>query len=399
MDELARIGARDDGGVCRLAFSESDLEARDYVETCLRELDAEIRIDAVGNLFGIVRTGRPGPVVMAGSHTDTVATGGRFDGSLGVLAAVEVASAIAEAEAAASGGTFIVADFVNEEGVRFMPDMMGSLFLRGDLDIGAVRKIRDADGVSIGHELDRLGYAGSDALSDLGMDFFVELHIEQGPVLENSGQSIGVVTGVQGLKWFEITASGASNHAGTTPMQDRRDAGRAAARLIDHLYQLTEEVDGLRMTVGSVRVRPNLINVIPDLFTFTVDIRHPNPDVLEDVDRQIRARVRAADGEFGCEVSIESLADASPVDFDGQVVDAIADAATEMGLGARKMMSGAGHDAQILASSIPSGMIFVPSQDGISHNLNEFTAADDLVAGANVLLGTVLRLMKFGAVS
>lgn len=393
MDELARIGARDDGGLYRLAFSDEDLEARSYVEACLREVNAEIRIDAAGNLFGIVRTGRPGPVIMSGSHTDTVAGGGRFDGSLGVLAAVEVAAAVA---AGAGHGTFIAVDFVNEEGVRFMPDMMGSLFFRGDLDIDTVRGIRGADDVSIGHELDRLDYAGSDDLSDFDVDFFVELHIEQGPVLESSGQSIGVLTGVQGLKWHQITVSGASNHAGTTPMQDRRDAGRAAARLIDHLYQLTEEVDGLRMTVGSVRARPNLVNVIPDRVVFTLDVRHPKPDVLDDANRQIHARVRAADGEFGCEVSIESLADAAPVDFDRHVVDAVADAAATRDLGARKMISGAGHDAQILASVIPSGMIFVPSRDGISHNVNEFTDPDDLVAGADVLLGSVLTLMGPG---
>jgi len=236
MKELSAIGAREDGGVCRLAFSDADLEARAYVEACLREANAEIRVDAIGNLFGIVRTGRPGPVVMSGSHTDTVATGGRFDGSLGVMAAVEVAAAVSKAAASGAGrGTFIAADFVNEEGVRFMPDMMGSLFFRGDLDIADVRDIRDADRTSIGHELDRLGYAGTDDLSDLSVDCFLELHIEQGPVLESAGQTIGVVTGVQGLKWFEITVAGSSDHAGTTPMQDRRDAGRTAARLIDHL--------------------------------------------------------------------------------------------------------------------------------------------------------------------
>lgn len=391
MDELSRIGTRGEDGLFRLAFSDEDLEARNYVEACLREAGAEIRIDALGNLFGVVRTGRPGPVVMSGSHTDTVAGGGRFDGSLGVMAAVEVAAAIA---AGAGRGTFVAVDFVNEEGVRFMPDMMGSLFMRGDLDIEDVRNIRDADGIAIGDELDRLHYAGSDSMTDLPVDFFLELHIEQGPVLENAGQTIGIVTGVQGLKWFEITCTGSSDHAGTTPMQDRRDAGRAAVRLIDHLYQLPEEADGLRMTVGSFRARPNLINVIPERLVFTVDIRHPNPDMLGDAERQIRARVRAADGEFGCDVSIRSLADAAPVDFDRRVVDAVTAEASRRGRQARKMISGAGHDAQILASVLPAGMIFVPSEDGISHSAREYTTPDDLAAGAEVLLGSVLSLME-----
>ncbi|NNF04748.1 MAG: M20 family metallo-hydrolase [Rhodothermales bacterium] len=390
MKDLAGIGSPKDGGIWRLAFTDADLEARTFVEGCLRETGAEIRIDPLGNLFGIVETGRPGPVVMSGSHTDTVADGGRFDGSLGVMAAIEAADAISSGKGC---GTFIAVDFVNEEGVRFMPDMMGSLFFTGRLEIGEVRSIRDAAGTSIGEELNRLGYAGTDSMSDLRPDFFIELHIEQGPILETTDHTIGVVTGVQGLKWFEITCSGTSNHAGTTPMQNRRDAVRAASRLMDHLHQLPDEMDGVRLTVGSVHARPNLINVIAERCVFTVDVRHPNPEVLSDAERHIRARVRAAEAESGCDISIRALADAEPVEFDRRVVEAVARTADESGFPARRMISGAGHDAQILNSVCPSGMIFIPSRGGISHSPDEFSTDDDLVAGANVLLGSILALM------
>jgi N-carbamoyl-L-amino-acid hydrolase len=331
---------------------------------------------------------------MSGSHTDTVAAGGRYDGSLGVIAALEVADAVASrARDGTAAGTFIAADFVNEEGVRFMPDMMGSLFHRGDLTLEDVRAATDGHGVTVGDALDRLGYAGEDTLDDIDVDAFVELHIEQGPILEHHEQRIGVVTGVQGLKWFEITCRGASNHAGTTPMHDRRDAARAAARLIDHVYQLADEIDGLRVTVGSMRAHPNLVNVIPDRLVFTVDIRHPHQDVLEDAERNLRARVRAAEADIADAVSIRALADAAPVEFDRKVVDAVTDAVKRLGISHRRMISGAGHDAQILASMMPAGMIFVPSRGGVSHNPLEFTEPDDLVAGAETLLTSVFDLI------
>ena len=393
VDALARIGAVEDNGVTRLAYSEAHRAARRYVEDALADIGATVQVDAIGNLFGILDTGRDGPTVMTGSHTDSVGRGGRFDGSLGVAAGLATGRHL-RTHPGAGHGRLIVADFMNEEGARFMPDMMGSLFVRGDLSAADVRSATDSAGITAGDEIDRLNFAGAWSLDPTSVDAFVELHIEQGPVLEQAQQSIGIVTGVQGLRWLRVTCSGASNHAGTTPMHGRRDAHRAAAALIEHIYQLADEIDGLRVTVGAIESSPNQVNVIADQCRFTVDIRHPAADVLLEAERSVRARIRAADMASSCDVGVDDLADAAPVDFDETVIQAVSDSVAELGLTSRRMISGAGHDAQILAAVIPSGMVFIPSRGGISHHPDEYSSPEDTAVGADVILGTVLRLME-----
>ena len=412
MDELASIGARPDGGVTRLAFSEADLKGRSYVELAMRDIGLEVRIDPLGNLFGIRKSsweglqngkrrdvhdrGHPShsdadsiqAAIMVGSHTDTVLTGGRYDGALGVLAALEAVERLIET-AAIPDRTLIVASFMNEEGVRFMPDMMGSLFHRGDLSIEEVRSISDKAGCTIGSELDRWKLSGADHLDDLPIGAFLELHIEQGPVLETEGIEIGVVEAVQGLSWIEITVSGQSNHAGTTPMDLRRDAGALAGELMSYFRTLPDLLPDLRLTIGSIDVQPNLINVIPNQVKFTVDLRHPVSNGLAHAERLCMEAVEQLNQAA---VSVRSLARVEPCPFSEEVVASIQRASDGLKLSSRKMISGAGHDAQILSPKYPSGMVFIPSKNGISHDVTEYSTPEDVVNGANVLLGAIIEL-------
>lgn len=391
LDALARIGADpESGGVNRLAFTPEDRAGRDFVAGLLQELDLAPRYDAVGNLFAL--RGEPGPgCVLAGSHTDSVGSAGRFDGSLGVLAAVAALRAMHVAGVWTKRPVGLVS-FVNEEGVRFMPDMLGSLFVRGDRSIEEIRGIRSTDGETIGDALVRTGMAGQHDLRGLDVRAFLELHIEQGPLLYDRRLDIGVVTGVQGLRWLRCTLSGAANHAGTTPMEVRRDAGLVAARITVELRRLTLEIPGTRATVGHVRHTPGLVNVIPGRAEMTVDLRHPDPATLDRAWRLMRERIPEWAAEEGVEASLEDLAHAAPVTFDPDVVEAVDRAAALRGYSRLRLVSGAGHDAQIMSSVWPTAMIFVPSRDGISHSPAEYSSPEACVAGARVLLDALLAL-------
>ena len=391
LDALAKIGSIDGGGVCRLAFSEVDKEGRDFVEARMKRLGLDIYIDPIGNLLGIRRGRRDAPLVLTGSHTDSVGTGGRFDGSLGVLAALEAIETLNEADLETDAPIGIVS-FVNEEGVRFMPDMMGSLFFRGDLSIEDARSIVGIDGTTIGENLDRTGYAGTDDLRSFEMGSFVELHIEQGPVLEKEKRSIGIVDRVQGISWFEVDLTGTANHAGATPMTMRHDAGYAAAALSVGVRKLTRSAgEELRATVGSATLHPNLINVIAQQARVTVDLRHPEAAGLVRAEENVKALLEEITQAEGIQYSMRSLARLDPVSFDEGCVQAVTEAAAALGYTSKRMSSGAGHDAMVLAAIMPASMIFVPSRGGISHNINEYTAPDHIEAGANVLLHTLIK--------
>jgi len=389
LESLAQIGAIQTTGVCRLAFTDLDLKGRDFIADIFEQLGMEVRIDAIGNLFGVLRGTSDLPAVMIGSHTDTVGTGGKYDGALGVLAACEVAERISESNTTCPR-TLIVASFVNEEGVRFMPDMMGSLFHSGAYSLEKARSATDSEGVTIGEELDRLKYGGTDTLDDFDVGHFLELHIEQGPILEDSNLDIGVVTGVQGLSWYQVDVHGATNHAGTTPMDRRLDAGTATERLTTKLRALPSIHPDLRLTIGSLAFEPGLINVIPEHVRFTIDARHPNFEVLASIDGEIR---EILSDETHCQVQFSSLARVEPCVFSAAVVEAVRDAAVGHDLAHTDIISGAGHDAHILNSSYQSGMIFVPSRGGISHNVTEYTSPEHVTAGANVLLSATLELL------
>ena len=395
LNELGSIGALPGGGVCRLALTDEDRRGRDWVVARMRALGMSVSIDAIGNGVGVYAGLEEAAPVMAGSHIDTVRTGGIYDGNYGVLAGLEVVAALRDA-GVRTRRPIAVAFFTNEEGARFAPDMMGSQVFQGDLPLEQALATRGIDGQTVGDELRRIGYAGSAPVgaNRIGkVDSYVELHIEQGPVLDREGFRIGVVEGVQGISWTEFTLRGVSNHAGTTPMHLRSDAGYVAARIATFARELTQQHGGDQIaTVGALTLTPNLVNVIANHALLTVDLRNTDSAVLKTAEQQLwdfAAATAAAEGVL-CER--RTLARFDPVRFAPAIVDRVERIAGEQGLSHRRLPSGAGHDAQILARLCPTGMIFVPSVNGLSHNVEEYTAPADLIAGAQVLLQLLIEL-------
>ncbi|MCH9679981.1 MAG: Zn-dependent hydrolase [Deltaproteobacteria bacterium] len=387
---LGEIGALPGGGACRLALSDEDRRGRDLVRGWMQQRGLQITIDAIGNVVGVWPGREPGPVVMTGSHIDTVRTGGLYDGNLGVLAGLEVIETLQDA-GVQPRRDLAVAFFTNEEGARFAPDMMGSQVFVGALAVEDARAVVGIDGTTVGQQLDHIGYAGNDAA--VAVHAFVELHIEQGPVLEQAGTRIGVVEGVQGISWTEFTVDGVSNHAGTTPLRLRHDAGYVAGCVIQFVRAMSREIAGDQIaTVGALELRPNLINVIPNQAVFTVDLRNTDAEGLARAEQRLHTYVDHLAQAEGVTVSHRSLARFEPVGFDPDLVHRVEAAARGLGWSTLRMPSGAGHDAQMLASSCPTAMIFVPSVGGISHNVREHTEPADLEAGANVLLRVLLDL-------
>jgi beta-ureidopropionase / N-carbamoyl-L-amino-acid hydrolase len=400
---LARIGALaevapiEGGGNSRLALSDADREARDLVVLWMRDLDLDVSVDAIGNVVG-VRAGREaGPPVMTGSHIDTVRTGGRYDGNLGVLAGLEVVETLATA-GVTTRRPLAVAFFTNEEGARFPPDMMGSLVYVGGMPLEEALDVTGIDGLRVGDELVRIGYAGDHPCPNVVPHAFVELHIEQGPVLEAEGVTIGAVERVQGISWQELTIGGQANHAGTTPMALRRDAGYAAAAVTTFVRELASEFGGDQVaTVGSVHLEPDLVNVIAARAVMTVDLRNTDEGRLQEAERRVGGFLDELAEAEGVSVATRSLARFEPVEFDPAVVDLVERTARAQDHSVRRLPSGAGHDAQMLARVCPAGMIFVPSRNGISHNPAEHTDPEHLAAGADVLLHTLLHLAEAAA--
>ncbi len=393
--ELARHGALPGGGVCRLALTDEDKAGRDQVVRWMRELGLSIAIDGLGNVVGVRRGLEEGPPVMMGSHIDTVRTGGAYDGNLGVMAGLEVMAALDDARLV-TRRPLAVAFFTNEEGSRFQPDMMGSLVYAGALPLEQALATTGIDGSTVGENLHRIGYAGTGPSGGPGsVHAYVELHVEQGPVLEAEGFVIGAVTGVQGISWTELTLTGQSNHAGTTPMRLRHDAGYVAAEVATFARRLASELSGHQVaTVGALTLHPNLVNVIANRVVMTVDLRNTDEAVLCEAERRLFAFVDAAAAAEGVGISRRSLARFEPVVFAPQLVDRVEAIAKELRLPVKRLPSGAGHDAQILARICPACMIFVPSVRGVSHNVEEHTAPADLAAGAEVLLRLVLELAR-----
>ena len=397
IEALGEIGAvhgpNGERGNARLALTDADRDGRDLVVTWMRDLGLRVEIDGVGNVFA-TRDGK-GPSlapVMTGSHIDTVATGGRFDGNLGVLAGLEVVETLIRNDITTER-PITVAFFTDEEGARFPPDMLGSLVYVGGLALEQALDIEAVDdGARVGDELERIGYAGPLPCPAARFPHcFVELHIEQGPVLEDEDVEIGVVEGVQGISWTELTITGQSAHAGTTPMRLRHDPGYVAAELTTFVRRLTAEFGGAQVaTVGRIEVTPNLVNVVASTVTITVDLRNTEELVLQEAERRLAAECERAAAAEGVTISSRSLARFEPVEFDPGMVDLVERSAEELGYCTRRMPSGAGHDAQMLARVCPTAMVFTPSAGGLSHNIAEYTAPDDLERGANVLLRVVL---------
>jgi beta-ureidopropionase / N-carbamoyl-L-amino-acid hydrolase len=390
---FGKIGALPGGGVCRLALSDEDKAGRDLLVDRMRALDLTVSIDAIGNIWG-VRAGeaRTAPV-MVGSHIDSVATGGLYDGTLGVLAGLEIVEAL-NAAGRRTRRPFAVAAFTNEEGARFSPDMMGSGVHQGGLALAAMLAVEGIDGTILGDELRRIGYAGDLPPRSVIPAAFLELHVEQGPVLEAERLEIGAVTGVQGISWTEFVIEGQSNHAGTTPMAMRHDAGHVAARIAVAAREAASEFGPPQVaTVGALELSPGLVNVVPQRARITVDLRNTDEATLQAAEAKVAEAARAAADAEGCTLATRSLARFEPVDFDADLVAQIEAAAEARGLAVRRMPSGAGHDAQMFAPNCPTAMVFVPSRGGLSHNIAEHTEPAHLVAGAQVLLDVALDLL------
>jgi N-carbamoyl-L-amino-acid hydrolase len=396
LEELATIGAitgaNGERGSARLALTDEDRAGRDLVVSWMNDLGLDVTVDVVGNVVAVMSGFGDLAPVMTGSHIDTVATGGRFDGNLGVLAGLEVIESAIEAGVQLTR-PLAVAFFTDEEGARFAPDMLGSLVYVGGLAPEVAHDIRAIDGARLGDELERIGYLGGAPCPGAVPHAFVELHIEQGPVLEAEGYRLGAVTGVQGISWTRVDLVGQSNHAGTTPMAMRRDPSAAMMQIGALLAEIVAEVGDPQVgTIGKIDLHPNLVNVVPARASFTIDVRHTDESVLVDVEHRVRAGIERIAAAHGVEAHCESLARFEPVDFDERVVALIESSAASHGVPCRRLPSGAGHDAQMLARRCPTAMIFTPSVRGVSHNPAEMTDADDLVLGCQVLADVMLEL-------
>lgn len=389
--EMAKIGATDKGGVCRLALTDVDKAARDLFVTWCKEAGCTITIDKMGNIFGRREGKSPdSPPVMTGSHIDSQPTGGRFDGIYGVLSGLEVIRALNDA-GVETDAPIEVAAWTNEEGSRFAPAMVASGVFAGvfDLEYGLSRA--DLDGKTMGEELERIGYAGDVPMGKPVKAFF-EAHIEQGPILENEGKTIGVVTDAQGQRWYECEFTGQEAHAGPTPMKTRRDALVGAARIVDAVNRIGLEHSPLACaTVGLLQVFPNSRNTIPGRVFFAIDLRHPDDDTLSTMDKKVRAAIAKVAEELKLETKLEEIWYSPPVHFDPECVAAVRKAAEAHGMDHRDIVSGAGHDACYISRVAPTSMVFIPCEDGISHNEVENTTPEFAAAGCQVLLDAMLE--------
>ncbi|HZN24999.1 MAG TPA: M20 family metallo-hydrolase [Burkholderiales bacterium] len=392
--DMAQIGAIPGNGVNRAAFSAEDIRARHLLVSWARARNFSVSMDTIGNLF--VR--RPGlesdaPPVMSGSHMDSQPRGGRFDGMYGVLAALEALEAIDEAGVKTRRSIELVA-WSNEEGGRFAPCTMGSAVYTGARSLDEIISVTDNEGIVLKDALAQTLAALPDARArafNAPAAAYVEAHIEQGPLLEMQGKTVGVVTGIQGLRWFNIEVSGKTDHAGTTPLALRKDAFRAAVDIINALRELTHDpADVLRFTVGRVLVTPNSPNSVASHVLFSVDIRHPDVATIRGLGEAVEPLARKAAGV--CEVKVTPTLHDDPCVFDTDVVNTIEQAANTLAVPNMRLPSGASHDANYMARVCPTGMIFVPCEKGVSHNEAENAKPEDLAAGARVLTATLLDL-------
>ncbi|HVM80646.1 MAG TPA: Zn-dependent hydrolase [Stellaceae bacterium] len=397
--EMAKIGATEKGGVCRLALTDLDREGRELFIRWCKDAGCSVSVDRMGNIFAR----RPGrspslPPVLAGSHLDTQPTGGKFDGVYGVLAGLEVVRTLNDLGYETEAPVEIVV-WTNEEGSRFSPPMVGSGVFAGvfDLDYGLERP-DNLTGVTMGAELERIGFAGPEPVGGRKVAAYFEAHIEQGPILEDRKKPIGVVTGAQGQRWYEVTVTGQEAHAGPTPMPKRRDALVGAARMIDAVNRI-----GLAhppyacATVGFAQVSPNSRNTIPGRVFFTVDFRHPEDAVLTAMDRELRTACAEIAEKIGLALEVKEFWYFPPTPFDRTCVATVRQATEALGYPHMDIISGAGHDAVYMARVAPTAMIFVPCAGGISHNEIEDAKPENLAMGCAVLLNAVLERANAGA--
>lgn len=391
--ETAKFGATPKGGVKRLTLGPEDKQVRDWFRTACEAAGCEVSVDALGTMFAI----RPGrdmskPPIGIGSHLDTQPTGGKYDGILGTLAALEVVRAMNDA-GIETEFPICVCNWTNEEGSRYAPAMMASAAYAGDYTTDDILGRKDADNITVAEALDTIGYRGADAVGKQKFSAFVELHIEQGPLLEAENKTIGVVDRGQGIIWYNGSIAGFASHAGTTPMPLRKDALAAFSEVVLAVEKIARDLGPNAVgTIGEIKIDNPSRNVIPGDLTFTVDIRSSESKILDSLHDAIQTAVAKIIARRNVKITVEQIWRKEPTVFDKKLVDAVEAATREMGYSHRRITSGAGHDACNLAAVVPAAMIFVPCKDGVSHNELEDATQADCTAGANVLLHTVLAL-------
>jgi beta-ureidopropionase / N-carbamoyl-L-amino-acid hydrolase len=386
MEALGRIGETPRGGLTRLALTDEDRRGRDLLVGWMREAGLAVTVDQMGNIFGIRAGTEALPPVLMGSHADSVPTGGKYDGQLGVLCALEVIRSLGDRRARTRHPVGM-AIFTNEEGARFQPAMIGSGVLAGKIPLEDAYNARDRDGRRLGDELERIGYLGPEPCIPRPVRAYLELHIEQGPILEEEGLPVGVVEGIVAIAWTRLTLTGVQDHAGPTPMRIRHDALVAAAEVVRAVREIPRRIGGdLVATVGRLDVIPNIPNAIPGRVSLSVDLRDPDEAALTRAIGMLDRIVKDAARREGVAYTLEHYWRVPRTAFDPGVVGAIERAVRSLGCGHRRILSGAGHDAQYMAAICPTGMVFVPSRAGRSHCEEEFTALDDIEHGANTLL-------------
>lgn len=391
--DLAKFGATQKGGVCRLALTDFDKQARDQLIAWGREAGLTITIDKIGNIFMRRQGENPSlPPVVMGSHIDTQPSGGKFDGNFGVLSGLEVIRTLND-KGIKTRAPLEVAAWTNEEGSRFVPVMMGSGVFRKAFTLEHAYAAKDVDGKSVGDELKRIGYIGDQEPGDHPIGAYFEAHIEQGPVLEAENKTIGVVQAVLGLRWYDCIVQGQEAHAGPTPMNQRKDALQAATRIMQEVITVANRYPPHgRGTVGFVQMFPNSRNVIPGQVKFSVDLRNINDDLLNKMDKDIRAFIDQVATQTGLNITLTEVSYFAPTPFHESCTKAVQKAAEKFGYSHMDAVSGAGHDAVYMAHMVPTGMVFIPCKDGISHNEIEETKPEEVTAGGNVLLHAVLEL-------
>ena len=394
--EMARIGATPKGGCKRLALSDLDKEGRDLFVRWCREAGCTVTVDRMGNIFAR-RPGRKNdePPVVTGSHLDTQPTGGKFDGVYGVLAGLEIIRTLNDS-GYETDVPIEVAVWTNEEGSRFAPAMTASGVFGGVFTEEYGHSRKDLDGKTIREELERIGYLGDQPVGGRKFRAFFEAHIEQGPILEAERKTVGVVLGIQGMKWFEVTLTGRESHAGTTPMNRRADAMLACARVVDGVNRIALDFAPGVSTVGLVQVSPNSRNTIPGTVFFTVDLRHPRDEVLAKMKARFEAELADVCGGLGVAVECKEIWNSPAIHYHRDCIAAVRKAAQDAGYPHMDIVSGAGHDAGYINRVAPAGMVFVPCENGISHNEIESATPDDLAAGCNVLMRAMLSLATAG---
>jgi beta-ureidopropionase / N-carbamoyl-L-amino-acid hydrolase len=386
IEELGRIGQTPRGGLTRLALTDEDKRGRDWMVARMREAGLLVTVDQMGNIFGQRAGAASLPPVMMGSHVDSVPTGGRYDGQLGVLCGLEVIRTLND-QKLRTRHPVTLAIFTNEEGARFQPAMIASGVMAGKIALEDAYNARDKDGIRLVDELERIGYLGSEPCVPRPFRAYLELHIEQGPFLEEEGLSVGVVEGIVAIAWSRLTIDGVQDHAGPTPMRIRHDALVAAAEVIGGVRRIAREIGGdLVTTIGNLVVTPNIVNAIPGKVTLSIDMRDPEDATLDQALTALEPIVREACEREGVRYELENYWRVPYTPFDRDVVDTVERAARAAGARYRRIRSGAGHDAQYMAAIGPAGMVFVPSHDGRSHCEEEFTPIDDIEQGARTLL-------------